>query len=112
MQRLVYIFTVQRPVGNPITANVLSKAFGKNIPRYGSLEGGDYNGPLYQFCIDRKINIENIITEHKYKLYSRLYEYEVEEEKYNSKYYITSTYYNNEKPYILKEYKSYGYESD
>jgi hypothetical protein len=112
MQRLVYIFTVQRPVGNPITANILSKAFGENIPRYGSLEGGDYKGPIYEFCVDRKVNIENIIAEHKYKLYSRLREYEVEEEKYNNKYYITSTFYSNEQPYKLKEYHPSGYDSE
>ena len=39
----VNIFTIQRPVGNPVSISKLYKAFGNNIPRYQALEGGDYN---------------------------------------------------------------------
>jgi hypothetical protein len=109
--RLVNIFTVQRPVGNPHSVNILYKAFGNNIPRYLSLEGGDYNGPQYMFCVDRKVDFETICENYKYRYYPS-YKFEVEEEKYNDSYQIHSSYYNKEQPYRLEKYIPSGYNSE
>ena len=58
-----------------------------NIPHYLPLEGGDYNGPQYLFCIDRTIDFESICEKYNYRYYPA-YKFEVEEEKYNSDYQI------------------------
>ena len=86
--RKVHIFTVQRPVGNKTSVRVLSDAFGLNIPHYLPLEGGDYNGPQYLFCVDRTVDFESIC------------------EKYNYR------YFNREQPYRLDKYQPSGYDSD
>jgi hypothetical protein len=109
--REVNIFTVQRPVGNPISINVLYKEFGTNIPRYLPLEGGDYNGPQYLCCVDRKIDFETICEKYKYKYYPP-YKFIVEEEKYNNLYQIRSSYYTKELPYRLEKYVESGYDLD
>ncbi len=109
--RLVNVFTVQRPVGNQISVKVLSDAFGINIPHYLPLEGGDYNGPQYLFCVDRTIDFEAICENYKYRYYPA-YKFEVEEEKYNNSYQIRSSYYNKEQPYRLEKYEASGYDSE
>ena len=109
--RLVNIFTVQRPIDNNNSVNILYKEFGTNIPRYLSLEGGDYNGPQYMFCVDRTIDIETICDKYKYKCYPT-YKFEVEELKYNNLYQVRSSYYNNQQPYRLEKYEATGYDSD
>jgi hypothetical protein len=109
--RTVHIFTVQRPVGNRTSVKVLSDAFGTNIPHYLPLEGGDYNGPQYLFCIDRTIDFESICEKYNYRYYPA-YKFEVEEEKFNSNYQIRSSYYNKQQPYRLEKYESNGYDSD
>jgi hypothetical protein len=109
--RLVNVFTVQRPVGNQTSVKVLSDAFGINIPHYLSLEGGDYNGPQYLFCVDRTIDFEGICENYKYRYYPA-YKFEVEEEKYNNSYQIHSSYYNKEQPYRLEKYIESVYDSE
>lgn len=109
--RQVHIFTVQRPVENKTSVRVLSDAFGLNIPHYLSLEGGDYNGPQYLFCIDRTVDFEAICEKYHYRYYPA-YKFEVEDEKFNSKYQIIQTYFNKEQPYRLDKYKATGYDSD
>lgn len=104
----VNIFTIQRPVGNPVSISKLYKAFGNNIPRYQPLEGGDYNGPQYQFCVDMNVDFESICEKYNYKTYPA-YKFEVEKSKYNNKYIISSSYYNKEQPYKLKIYEPSGY---
>ena len=106
--RLVNVFTVQRPVGNPISISKVYKAFGTNIPRYQSLEGGDYNGPQYMFCVDRTVDFESICEKYKYRYYPA-YKFEVEDNKYNSEYQIRSSYYSKEQPYRLEKYEPSGY---
>jgi hypothetical protein len=108
--RKVNIFTVQRPVRNKTSVRVLSDAFGLNIPHYLPLEGGDYNGPQYLFCVDRNIDFEGICEKYKYRYYPA-YKFEVEEEKYNNNYQIRTSYYNKEIPYRLEKYESSGYDS-
>jgi hypothetical protein len=105
--RPVHIFTVQRPVGNPISISKVYKAFGENIPHYLPLEGGDFNGPLYMFCVDRNVDFENICEKYNYRYYPA-YKFEVEEDKYNAGYEIRPTYFNKEQPYRLEKYV-FGY---
>lgn len=109
--RSVNIFMVQRPVGNPTSVRTLSDAFGTNIPHYLPLEGGDYNGPQYLFCVDKNVDFESICEKYHYRHYPA-YKFEVEEEKYNNTYQILSSYYNKEQPYRLYKYNSNGYDSD
>jgi hypothetical protein len=109
--RAVNIFMAQRPVGNPNSVSILYKAFGTNIPHYLSLEGGDYNGPQYLFCIDRNIDFESICDKYQWRYYPA-YKFEVEEEKYNNSYQIHSSYYSKEQPYRLDKYTPSGYDSD
>ena len=109
--RSVNIFMVQRPVGNQTSVRTLYDAFGTNIPHYLSLEGGDYNGPQYLFCVDKNIDFESICDKYDYRHYPA-YKFEVEEEKYNNTYQIRSSYYNKEQPYRLDKYNSNGYDSD
>ena len=79
----VNIFTIQRPVGNPVSISKLYKAFGNNIPRYQALEGGDYNGPQYQFCVDMNVDFESVCEKYNYKTYPA-YKFEVEKSKDNT----------------------------
>lgn len=101
--RAVNIFTVQRPLGNQISISKVYKAFGENIPRYCPLEGDDFNGPLYMFCVDRTVDFETICENFNYRYYPA-YKFEVEEAKYNGGYEIRPTYFNKEQPYSLEKY--------
>lgn len=102
--RSVNIFTVQRPVENDTSVKVLSDAFGNNIPRYSPLEGGDYKGPLYLFCVDSNVDFKSICNKYKYRYYSySVYEFEVNEEQYNNNYQIHKVYYTKEEPYRLEK---------
>lgn len=108
--RLVHIFVAKRPSGNPITVNTVYKAFGENIPRYLALEGGNYKGPDYLFCVDRNIDIEGICNKYNYKCEpERFKKYEVDDAKYNNQYQIIPTYFSDDIPYRLDKYKPSGY---
>ena len=100
--RQVHIFTIQRPVGNPIPVKRLYKEFGTNIPHYLPLEGGDYNGPQYLFCIDSSVDYESICEKYNYKYYPP-YKFQVEESKFNNKFRISEVYGVKDTPYRLRE---------
>jgi hypothetical protein len=111
MLRAVYILTIKRPVGNPTSISTVYKAFGENIPRYLSLEGGDYKGPEYMLCIDRGINVKEICDKYDY-ICKNSRTYEVDESKFNKEYQIIPTYYSSDIPYRLEKYTLSGYDSD
>lgn len=105
----VNIFIVQRPIENKTSVEVLSDAFGPNIPHYLTLKCDDNNGKQYLFCVDRNINFEYICEKYNYKYYPS-YNFEVEKEKYNNKYQIKTSYYNKKQPYRLEQYEPNDYD--
>ena len=96
----VYCFTVQIPVGSNADIDTIHKEFGNNIPKYLPLEDGDYMGPQYLFCVNKKIDIIGIC-----KNYGVLFKggelLEIDSEKYNNKYTIYPSYSSKDKSYEL-----------
>lgn len=96
----VYCFTVQVPVGSNANIEDIYSEFGDNIPKYLPLEGGDYNGSLYLFCVDKKIDIIGIC-----KKYGALFKsaelLEIDSDKYNNRYTIYQSYSSKDKNYEL-----------
>lgn len=106
--REVNIFTIQRPIGNPIKVKEICKDFGEDIPQLCPLEGGDYNGPQYLCCVDRNVDFEGICEKYGYKYYPA-YKFTVEEAKYNSEYQVRPNYFNKIEPYRLEKYVAVPY---
>ena len=80
---LVYFFSVrQNENSSPI--EILHTEFGKTIPQYSALEGGE--GINYLFCIHAtKETIVDICNKHNYSINSSIGE-EIDENVYNDTY--------------------------
>jgi hypothetical protein len=107
--RAVNIFTIQRPIGNTVKVKEVCKEFGGNIPQLCPLEGGDYKGPQYLCCVDKKVDFEAICEKYDYRYYPA-FSFQVEEEKYNSEYQVRPNYFNRNEPYRLEKYVASPYD--
>ena len=74
----------------------LSNEFGKNIPRFSPYEGGKMGFITNLYCVDEKINVEEICKKHDYKM-GTPEKMLIESNMYNNNYTIYNTY-NKEGP--------------
>lgn len=97
----VYCFTIQIPVGSSVNIDTIHTEFGDNTPKYSPLEGGDYLGPQYLCCVNKKIDIIGICK--KYGALSKNFSLiEIDDSKYNSSYTIYPSYSTKDADYILR----------
>jgi hypothetical protein len=97
----VYCFTVQIPVGSSTNIDTVHREFGDNIPKYLPLDGGNYNGPQYLFCVNKKIDIIGICKKHG-ALIKGAELLEIDDKEYNNKYTIYPVYFVKDKSYELR----------
>lgn len=90
---LVNCFTVQVPTGSYKDIDELYDLFGDSGPQYLQLEGGDYQGPQYLFCVDAKIDVRKICEENGFRFFSyKPTTIEIDEKKYSRSYIVKPTY--------------------
>ena len=93
------------------TLKVISKEFGKNIPKSLPYEGGPLGFTTHLFCVDANVNIAEICIKNKCEM-KEPYKMKIDEHKYNNNYIIRNTY-NKEGPQFRLELdKSEFCESD
>lgn len=83
----VNCFTLKIEVKSNISLEELSKIFGKNIPNYSVLEGGDWGYIYNLFCVDAKIDLKEICKKYNCKIFG-LENIQIDENTYNNKYTI------------------------
>jgi hypothetical protein len=82
------------------TLKVISKEFGKNIPKSSPYEGGPLGFITHLFCVDANVNIEEICKKNNCKM-SEPYKIKIDEHMYNDKYIIRDSYNKQEPPFRL-----------
>ena len=89
---IVNCFTVTIPSNNyEIAMKELSEEFGKNIPKSLPFDGGYLYFITHLFCVDEKINIEEICNKYNYEM-GKPYKIEIEDYMYNNNYIICNSY--------------------
>jgi hypothetical protein len=83
------------------TLKVISKEFGKNIPKSLPYEGGPWGFISHIFCVDANVNIEEICKKHNCVM-DAPYKMKIEESMYNNKYIIRNTYNKEGPPFRLE----------
>ena len=82
------------------TLKVISKEFGKNIPKSLPYEGGPFGFTAHLFCVDVNVNIAEICIKNKCEM-KEPYKMKIEEHMYNNKYVIHNTYNKEGPPFRL-----------
>ena len=82
------------------TLKAISNEFGKNIPKSLPYEGGPLGFITHLFCVDARVNIEEICKKNNCKMLQP-YKMEIEEHMYNDKYIIHDTYNKQGPPFRL-----------
>jgi hypothetical protein len=97
----VYCFTVQIPVGSNVDIDTIHREFGVFSPKYLPLEGGDYMGPQYLCCVNKKIDIIGICK--KYGAVCKGFSLvEIDDIRYNNSYTIYPSYSTKDDEYVLR----------
>jgi hypothetical protein len=79
----------------------LLKKFGQNIPDFMPLEGGNYDGPEYLFCVDANVDVHVICVENGYNCDYRK-KIKIDPNMYNDKHRAALSY-SGEEYFIIKE---------
>jgi hypothetical protein len=83
------------------TLKVISNEFGKNIPKSLPYEGGSLGFISHLFCVDEKVNIEEICKKNNCEM-KEPYKMKIERYMYNNKYIIRNTYNKEGPPFRLE----------
>jgi hypothetical protein len=102
MLMFVKCFTVTMPASiYKLAITQLSNNFGKNIPHFSPYEGGKMGFITNLYCVDEKINVEEICKNYNYEM-GKPTKMLIEDNMYNSDYTIYNTYNKEGPPFRLQ----------
>lgn len=98
---LINCFTVTwKKNNNCVNIDTIFIEFGDGGPKYLQYEGGS-NGITFLCCVDANINAMKIFKKYNYEL-GTVYQFEIDDEKYNNNYTIYPTYNSTCEKFILQ----------